>query len=260
MPDVIVFWFDHVVGSLKDYVIYASIAFLLFYVILQGPMSHRKIQGKFPKLKDYRRDFLFSMLTISIFAIVSLLVFEVFYEHTRLYNNISDRSIGYYIGMYVVMLFVHDTYFYWIHRLMHQPKLYRYIHLVHHKSTNPSPWTAYAFHPLEALLEVGILPLLAFTFPIHAEALGWFFLFQILYNIYGHLGYELFPKKFHKTWIGRYVNTSVAHNIHHKRFTGNFGLYFIIWDRILGTVHEEYDQTYEQTTERPRQRAARTAI
>lgn len=259
MKEFFSYWFSHVVGSLQDYLLYASIAFILFYVLLKGVLSHRKIQERFPKMKDYRRDFLYSMLTISIFAIVSLLVFDVYYEHTRLYDNISDRSIGYYIGMYVVMFFIHDTYFYWIHRLMHLPRLYRRIHLVHHKSTNPSPWTAYAFHPLEAVLEVGILPLLAFTLPIHREALGWFFLFQIMYNIYGHLGYELYPRNFHKTWIGRYVNTSVAHNIHHHKFTGNFGLYTIIWDRLLGTVHKDYDRIYEATTERRPERVAQSA-
>lgn len=250
MREIFFYWFDHVAGSLEDYLVYASVAFILFYVILKGVMAPRKIQGKFPKFRDYRRDFGFSMLTIAIFAVVSLLVFDVYYEHTRLYDNISERGIPYYIAMYAAMLFIHDTYFYWIHRLMHRPRLYRYIHLVHHKSTNPSPWTAYAFHPLEAILEVGILPLLAFTLPIHREALGWFFLFQIVYNIYGHLGYELYPRNFHKTWIGRYVNTSVAHNLHHKKFTGNFGLYFLIWDRLLGTVRTDYDETYEKVTGR----------
>ncbi len=131
---------------------------------------------------------------------------------------------------------------------MHHPTLFRYIHLVHHKSTNPSPWTAYAFHPFEAVLEVMILPILAFSLPIQSMALSWFFLFQIMYNVYGHLGFELLPGGFHKTWVGRYINTSVAHNLHHERFTGNYGLYFLIWDRLMGTIRKDYDETYEVTT------------
>ena len=71
---------------------------------------------------------------------------------------------------------------------------------------------------------------------------------QIMYNVYGHLGFELYPRGFHKTWIGRWINTSVAHNLHHKKFTGNFGLYFLFWDRLLGTIREDYDATYEATT------------
>ena len=59
------------------------------------------------------------------------------------------------------------------------------------------------------------------------------------------------PKGFHKTWIGRWVITSVSHNLHHKRFTGNFGLYFLFWDRAMGTMREDYDRMYEEATERP---------
>jgi len=40
---------------------------------------------------------------------------------------------------------------------MHHKKLFRWFHLVHHQSTNPSPWAAYAFHPLEAVVEAGII-------------------------------------------------------------------------------------------------------
>jgi len=148
------------------------------------------------------------------------------------------------------MFVIHDTYFYWIHRLMHLPAFYRTVHLIHHKSTNPSPWTAYAFHPLEAVLEAGIIPVIAFTLPVHIEALGWFFLFQFIYNVYGHLGYELYPKKFNLAWIGRYVNTTVAHNVHHKHFTGNYGLNTLVWNRLMGTVNKNYDQVYKETTER----------
>jgi sterol desaturase/sphingolipid hydroxylase (fatty acid hydroxylase superfamily) len=76
--------------------------------------------------------------------------------YTQLYSQISERGWLYYFALFPVLFFIHDTYFYWIHRLMHHPVLFRWFHLVHHRSTNPSPWAAYAFHPLEAFLEVGI--------------------------------------------------------------------------------------------------------
>ena len=128
---------------------------------------------------------------------------------------------------------------------MHLPKVYRSVHLIHHKSTNPSPWTAYAFHPLEAILEACIIPLMTFIIPVHGSVIGFLMLFQIIYNVYGHLGWELWPKGFHKTWIGKYVNTSVAHNQHHEKFHGNYGLYTLIWDRVFGTIREDYNKAYE---------------
>lgn len=250
MGDYWTYWLENVTGTLEDYIIYAGAAFVLFYVVLKGVLKHRKIQLKFPKFRDYRRDFIYSMITVAIFATIALFVFDLGFEYTNMYTDISERGMTWYVLSYAWMFFLHDAYFYWMHRLMHLPVFYRRVHLVHHKSTNPSPWTAYAFHPLEAILEAGIIPLIAFTLPVQREALGWFFLFQIMYNVYGHLGYELYPKNFHKTWIGRYVNTSVAHNVHHKYFRGNYGLYTLIWDRLMGTMNKNYDQVYEATTDR----------
>ncbi|MEM6801865.1 MAG: sterol desaturase family protein [Bacteroidota bacterium] len=201
-----------------------------------------------PRINDYTRDFLWSVSTVCIFATVAYCTFRVFAPYTHFYSDISEYGWGYYIFTWVWMFFMHDTWFYWAHRLMHHPLLFKHVHLIHHKSTNPSPWTAYAFHPIEAFLEVMIVPILAFSIPIHKASLGTFFLFQIIYNVYGHLGFELYPKGFHKTWIGRWVNTSVAHNLHHKRFKGNYSLYFLFWDRLMGTLRTEYDEVYEKST------------
>ena len=249
MESFLEFWSDKALSILYRYFTFASFAFILFYVILKKPLWFRKIQKKMPKLHDYTRDFLWSVITVSIFASVIYLTFVVFKPFSNLYSDISEYSWGYYAFTWVWMICLHDTWFYWWHRAMHHPLLFKHVHLVHHKSTNPSPWTAYAFHPIEAVIEVGIQPLLAFTLPIHAPSLGFFFLFQIIYNIYGHLGFELYPKGFHKHWFGKWINTSVAHNLHHKKFDGNYSLYFLFWDRMMGTLRADYDKTYVASTE-----------
>ncbi|MEZ4883595.1 MAG: sterol desaturase family protein [Chitinophagales bacterium] len=242
------FWLKDVTKIVSRYFFFATIAFTLFYVIFKRQMWFRKVQKKMPKLTDYGRDILFSLLTVTIFATIGFLTFVTFGAYSNTYSEIGEYGMAYYAFTWVWMFFLHDTWFYWAHRAMHHPFLYRHVHLVHHKSTNPSPWTAYAFHPLEAVVEVAILPLIAFTLPVHKSAIGLFFLFQIMYNVYGHLGFELYPKNFHKHWLGKWVNTSVAHNLHHKKFHGNYGLYFLFWDRMIGTLRTDYDETYEQTT------------
>lgn len=243
------FWLRESASIVSDYFIFAGSLFFIFYILLKKPFWFRKVQKRLPTLSDYGRDIFYSLISVTIFATMGLLVFYFLKPYTNTYGNISDYGWGYYIFTWIWMFFLHDTYFYWMHRMMHNPTLFKYIHLVHHKSTNPSPWTAYAFHPLEAVLEVMILPLIAFTLPVHQSAIGSFFLFQIIYNVYGHLGFEIYPKNFHKTWIGRWINTSVAHNLHHKKFDGNYGLYFLFWDRMMGTMRKDYDKTYEETTE-----------
>jgi sterol desaturase/sphingolipid hydroxylase (fatty acid hydroxylase superfamily) len=133
---------------------------------------------------------------------------------------------------------------------MHSSALYKRVHKVHHLSTNPSPWAAYAFHPLEAMVEAGIVVVLAFIIPVHPLSISLFLLIMMIYNVYGHLGYELYPKRFSRSRVGRWINTSVNHNQHHQFFTGNYGLYFLWWDRWMGTIREDYDKQFEEVKTR----------
>jgi lathosterol oxidase len=231
------------------YFIMAAVAFFLFYVVFKNKMLARKIQAKFPKMKDYGRDIFYSIISIGIFAGITVFTFTVLKPYSNLYDDINQYGIVYYCFTYVWMFFLHDAYFYWSHRLMHHPKIFKYVHLIHHKSTNPTPWTSYAFHPFEAVLEALIVPIIAFSIPTMRSAIITYSVFQIIYNVYGHLGFELFPKKINKHWLGKYLNTSVSHNMHHKYFVKNYGLWTSIWDRMMGTLNERYDEAYKQATE-----------
>ena len=128
-------------------------------------------------------------------------------------------------------------------------------HLIHHKSTNPSPWAAYAFHPLEAVVESLIFVIFLFTIPVHTAHLNFFFVFSLFYNVYGHLGFELYPKGFNKNWFGKWVNTSTAHNQHHQYFKSNYGLYFTFWDRLMGTFRPDYDAAFTEIKSRRKSEA-----
>ena len=50
------------------YLSFASVSFVLFYMILKKPLRFRKIQKKVPKISDYRRDFIWSIITIVNFG------------------------------------------------------------------------------------------------------------------------------------------------------------------------------------------------
>jgi lathosterol oxidase len=230
------------------YLVIATIAFLLFYVLLKKTIAGKKIQKRYPGFIDYSREIGFSILTVFIMALIpaSIIGNAEIAKHTKFYTDINQYSTVWFVLAFPVMAFIHDTYFYWMHRLIHHPALFKIVHLVHHKSTNPSPFAAYAFHPLEAILEAGIFVVFVFTIPVHLYHLLFFFLFMIIYNVYGHLGWELYPKGFSKHWLGKWINTSVNHNMHHQYFKGNYGLYFLFWDRVMGTIREDYDTKFEE--------------
>lgn len=228
------------------YFILAGVAFLSFYVIKKQAWRFKRIQSKFPQKKDYFREIIYSIITSFVFAGVGYLVFLTpAVNYTQAYFKIEERGVGYLITSVFLIILVHDTYFYWMHRLMHHQAVYRWVHKVHHLSTNPSPWAAMAFHPIEAIIEAGIIVVVVCMFPVHPLAIGIFLLFMMVYNVYGHLGYELYPAGFANSVIGRWINTSVNHNQHHQYFKGNYGLYFLFWDRIMGTIRLDYEDRFE---------------
>jgi Delta7-sterol 5-desaturase len=236
--------------NVRNYLLIAGIAFVLSYIIYKKALSSRKIQERFPLRADYRREVWYSMLSMIIFTLFPtiLLLNPNIKPHTTFYEDINQYSTAYFIFAFFLMTIMHDTYFYWTHRLIHHPFLFKIVHLVHHKSTNPSPWAAYAFHPFEAIVNAGIFAVILFTIPVHGWHLFLFFVLSLTYNVYGHLGYELYPQGFNKHWFGKWINTSVTHNMHHKHFDGNYGLYFLFWDRWMGTLRKDYDDSFEKVT------------
>ena len=116
----------------------AGIAFITFYLLLRFFLRRRKIQPKFPKVSDYAREIGYSAITISIFSVVTLVFLKIPFisKYTTLYTDINAYSRFYFFAIFPVMFLMHDTYFYWTHRLMHHKKLFRLFHLVHHQSTN----------------------------------------------------------------------------------------------------------------------------
>jgi Delta7-sterol 5-desaturase len=236
----------------RNYSVIAGITFLVFYVFLRKRIAFKKIQIKFPETKDYQREVFFSILSIMIFTLppVFMLLNDTIRPHTYYYTDINQHSKTYFYLAFIMMIFIHDTYFYWIHRLMHHKNLFKIFHAVHHKSINPSPLAAYAFHPLEAIAESGIFVLLLLIMPLHDYHLLVFFICSLAYNVYGHLGFELYPKGFSRNWFGKWLNTSVNHNLHHQYFKGNYGLYFTFWDRIMGTLRSDYDDSFDEVKSR----------
>ena len=134
-----------------------------------------------------------------------------------------------------VAMLLHETYYYWLHRLMHHPRVYPWLHRGHHDSIVTSGWTSFAFDPLEAALQAGVIPAILLFLPMHAAVLvGWLTLMTVS-AIVNHLQVELYPLPLERTWWGRNVIGATHHGLHHTKFTKNYGLYFTFWDRWMGT-------------------------
>ncbi|WP_370722336.1 sterol desaturase family protein [Fibrella aquatica] len=243
-------WMSHLVR----YLLVAGLFFAAFYGWKRAAIAYKKIQPRFPKSADYRREILYSISTTLVFAgITWLMVSTNIRAYNLVYVHWAEYGTAYGLLSFVLLILFHDTYFYWTHRAMHHPRLFKATHLVHHKSTNPSPWAAYAFHPIEAIVEAAVIPLATFVIPLHPITILVFLFFMIVYNVYGHLGWELFPTHWNRHWLARWLNTSVNHNQHHQYFKGNYGLYFRFWDEWMGTTRADYGQAFERVTTQQKQ-------
>lgn len=237
--------------SCGRYLFFAGLVYLILYVWKRREWIHLRIQEKFPTGKKIWTEIQWSILSRFIFATVGLgTSYCVLGGYTKQYSSLAERGWLYFFTSVLLIIFAHDTYFYWIHRFMHWKPVFKYVHHIHHLSTNPTPWAAFSFHPIEAILEVAIFPLLIFIIPLHPIAMLILANYQMLMNIIGHCGYELMPKGFTKHKLFKWYNTSTHHNIHHAQFHWNYGLYFNIWDRLMGTNHPNYDAIFEEVKTR----------
>lgn len=218
-----------VMGILRYFVVTVP-AFYIFYRWGKEYFSHTKIQKRTAKREDFLREIKHSMLSVLVMsALAAVMLYTPLRDYTQFYNDTSFPSWWPYASAFLALL-VHDTYFYWMHRLVHHPKVFKTVHLTHHKSTNPSPFASYAFHWTEALTEGMIVPVILFLIPMNTEAIYGFILAGFVINVYGHLGYEIMPRWFRHSLLFEILNTSTHHNVHHSKFKGNYGLYFRIWD------------------------------
>lgn len=229
------------------YLVLAGLAFAFWYWPWRTRERAGKLQRAAPSWRQVAREIGWSAVAVLVFgAITGLISAAGLVPHTRLYREIAQFGWSYFWLSIPVMLVLHDTWFYWTHRLMHHPALFRYVHRVHHLSTNPTPWTAYAFHPVESIVQgLGVVAIV-FVVPVHPLAVIVFQTLSTAVNVYGHSGYELYPRGWAAHRFGRWLNTSVAHNTHHQTARNNYGLYFLAWDRWMGTIDPAYAARYAQ--------------
>jgi sterol desaturase/sphingolipid hydroxylase (fatty acid hydroxylase superfamily) len=241
--------------AVKDslwYVLAAGLLWLGFHFVFRRAMARRKLVGGEASRSQVRAEVARSLRNILVFAAVTgAVVFAALGGHTRMYARVDEHGWAWFFASVAVAVVAHDAYFYWTHRLMHHRWLFRRVHLTHHLSTNPTPWAAYSFGVAEAFVQAGIGPLLVFTVPMHAAAFLAFMTWQVTFNVLGHCGHEIFPRCFLDTPLGKVLNTVTHHAQHHEKFRGNYGLYFNVWDRLMGTNHPDYEARFAGATGGP---------
>ena len=122
------------------YVLTAGLFSLLIWAFWRAHYAARKIQSRHATVADYRREVLASLRTALIFSVTG---FGMYYASRAgwltIYDDFSVRGPLYFVATLIAMIVAQDAYFYWTHRAMHHPRLFRTFHHTHHKSKTPTP-------------------------------------------------------------------------------------------------------------------------
>lgn len=226
------------------YILFPLIAYFICYRSGLYGLKKFKIQTAMPGKKQMKHELLYSLSSICIFSLILIIAYLFYIDgHTTIYTDISKYGYGYFFLSIVLMILLHDTYFYWVHRLLHTRWFLKTIHRVHHRSANPTPLAANSFHPIEAIiLGIIVFPLIT-IWPVHILALLIFNSLVVVTNVIGHLGFEFISPKLRNSKPGKYISSSTHHNLHHQKSNKNFGLYFTFWDRIMKTFQKDTNQS-----------------
>jgi Delta7-sterol 5-desaturase len=233
------------------YLFGAGGVYLLINVCLAPWLTSRKIRAATPDWHQMSGEILASLRTVLIFTTVGvLLTLAAIAGYLNIYSNIQTYGLLWFWASVVLIIVVHDGYFYWAHWLMHRHRWLRRFHLQHHKSYNPTAFTSYAFDPVEAIIQAVFLPLFVLFVPMHPLAIFIFTSHMMLRNALGHCGHEVFPANSRGCPAFGWMTTVTHHDLHHAHAGYNLGLYFSWWDRWMGTEHPSYLEEYARVANR----------
>ena len=139
--------------------------------------------------------------------------------------------------------------FYWIHRFLHWPPLYRLAHALHHRNTNVGPWSGLSMHPIEHLLFFSSV-LIHWVIAAHPIHILFHLLHQALTAVTSHTGFEnLLVKDKKRLALGTF-----HHQMHHRYFECNYGNLEVPWDKWFGSFHDGTQEAHLAMAERRKAR------
>ncbi len=173
------------------------------------------------------------------YSVISILVFGLFGVIPKIFYAYGFVDINWSFNwktlpFELIFIFIwNDFHFYCCHRLLHKKWFFKHVHIVHHHSHIPTPFSTYSFHWFEAFLlsTVMILPMFFYTFSY--ITLLFLPVMSLFLNVLGHWNYALFPNR--KSLLLKF---SEHHSLHHSRVKGNFGFFLPYFDKIFHTELE----------------------
>ena len=158
----------------------------------------------------------------------------------------SDNPIWFILLFLLTPIWI-SFHFYWVHRWLHWPPLYRLAHALHHRNTNVGPWSGLSMHPVEHVIFFSSI-LIHFILPSSPVHILFHMQHQSLTAATSHTGYEamLIKDKKHLA-LGTF-----HHQMHHRYFDCNYGNLEMPWDKWFGSFHDGTEESHNAFKQRRR--------
>jgi len=216
--------------------------------LLRKRLAHRLI-AEWPRPGDVPREILYSATSLLLYAAGAAAILGMLAAgQVEIYSDPLKHGLPWLLLSLPAMILWQDFFFYCTHRWMHTRWMFRHVHGVHHRSRQPSPWAAYAMHPVEAMVNALIPVTTLLVAPVQEHVLALFVLHQVLRNVHGHAAVETLPHGFARHPVGGLFTTTTHHHLHHETAQGNYGLWFTWWDRLFGTERADSRPRFEAAT------------
>lgn len=142
--------------------------------------------------------------------------------------------------------------FYWVHRWLHWPPLFRLAHALHHRNTNVGPWSGLSMHPAEHVIFFSAI-LIHFVIPSSPLHILFHMQHQSLTAATSHTGYEAMLVKDKK----HLALGTFHHQMHHRYFDCNYGNLEMPWDKWFGSFHDGTEESHDAFRKRRRELLAK---
>ena len=214
----------------------AIVAYMLMILSLRGLFRPRNVQQGWPGWRMLIRDISLSAVALEVGSLLSALLAAYLFQRQWLRADLAKPSAASLLIQASGTITLYDLYLFGVHRLLHLGPLFTYLHSVHHRSTAPTPVTAFAIHPIEAVINFVFLPAFMVLTPVNFYAVMAAGLYFQVAAIVLHSGHEVFPRWWRRSALGYLFPTVRFHDFHHSQGAGNYGIITTIWDRLFGTT------------------------
>jgi len=229
------------------YLLMAGLFYYLFNIRYAAKFAPNRIDTRVSKKGQIKSEILYALIASLLFGILGTWILHAWQlGKTAIYHEVSHYHWSWMIGSVLVLLVLHETYYYWLHRWMHLPSVYRRFHRAHHESLVTTAWTSFSFHPIESLLQALPIVLMIYFIPMHLISLVVFLIIMTVTSVINHLNSEIYPAGTHRHWFGRWWIGATHHALHHSQFKYNFGLYFTFWDHWMCTESPDFNTLFEE--------------